>query len=171
MFERLELLVGKEALNKIHNTSVLVIGLGGVGGYVTESLIRSGIENITIVDYDTIDESNINRQIIALQNNIGKLKTDEFEKRILNINKNVKVEKKNLFIDENNIDSLFNEDIDYVIDACDTINTKKLIIDRCIKSNIKFITCMGTGKRINPSKLVIGDLKDTSYDPIARILR
>ena len=79
MFERLELLVGKEALNKIHNTSVLVIGLGGVGGYVTESLIRSGIENITIVDYDTIDESNINRQIIALQNNIGKLKTDEFK--------------------------------------------------------------------------------------------
>lgn len=171
MFERLELLVGKEALNKIHNTSVLVIGLGGVGGYVTESLIRSGIENITIVDYDTIDESNINRQIIALQNNIGKLKTDEFEKRILNINKNVKVEKKNLFIDENSIDSLFNKNIDYVIDACDTINTKKLIIDRCIKNNIKFITCMGTGKRINPSKLVIGDLKDTSYDPIARILR
>ena len=128
MFERLELLVGKEALNKIHNTSVLVIGLGGVGGYVTESLIRSGIENITIVDYDTIDESNINRQIIALQNNIGKLKTDEFEKRILNINKNVKVEKKNLFIDENSIDSLFNKNIDYVIDACDTINTNLSLI-------------------------------------------
>lgn len=171
MFERLELLIGKGGLSKLRNSSVLVIGVGGVGGYVVESLVRSGISNIIIADYDVIDESNINRQIIALRSNIGRLKVDEFEKRIHMINDEVNVIKVDWFIDDSNIDSLFEHKIDYVIDACDTISTKKLIIDRCISDNVKFITCMGTGKRVNPSLLTIGDLMDTSYDPIARILR
>lgn len=171
MFERLELLIGKGGLSKLRNSSVLVIGVGGVGGYVVESLVRSGISNIIIADYDVIDESNINRQIIALRSNIGRLKVDEFEKRIHMINDEVNVIKIDWFIDESNIDSLFEHKIDYVIDACDTIKTKELIIDRCIKNNVKFITCLGTGKRMNPSMLRIGNLMDTSYDPIARILR
>lgn len=171
MFDRLELLIGKEALNKLKTKKIVVLGLGGVGGYVVESLIRSGIENITIIDYDTIDITNLNRQIISVKSNIGKLKTDEFEKRILSINENVQITKLNLFIDENNIDEILTKDIDYFIDACDTINTKKLVIKKCLQKNIKFITCLGTGKRMNPEKLTICDIKKTKYDPIARILR
>ena len=171
MFDRLELLIGKEALNKLKTKKIVVLGLGGVGGYVVESLIRSGIENITIIDYDTIDITNLNRQIISVKSNIGKLKTDEFEKRILSINENVQITKLNLFIDENNIDEILTKDIDYFIDACDTINTKKLVIKKCLQKNIKFIICLGTGKRMNPEKLTICDIKKTKYDPIARILR
>lgn len=171
MLDRLELLVGREGIAKLKSSKIVVVGLGGVGGYVTESLIRSGIENITLVDFDVIDESNLNRQIIATKENIGKLKVDEFEKRILSINDKVKITKLSIFIDENNIDELFSGDITYLIDACDTIKTKELIISKCIEKNIKFITCLGTGKRMDPSKLKICDIRETSYDPIARILR
>ena len=171
MLDRLELLVGREGITKLKSSKIVVVGLGGVGGYVTESLIRSGIENITLVDFDVIDESNLNRQIIATKENIGKLKVDEFEKRILSINDKVKITKLPIFIDENNIDELFSGDITYLIDACDTIKTKELIISKCIEKNIKFITCLGTGKRMDPSNLKICDIRETSYDPIARILR
>ena len=97
MFDRLELLIGKEGLNKLKNSNVLVLGLGGVGGYVTESLVRSGLGNITIVDFDKIDITNLNRQIIATQNNIGKLKTEEFTKRILAINPTINIKCINQF--------------------------------------------------------------------------
>lgn len=171
MLERLELLIGSEGISKLKNSNILIIGLGGVGGYVTESLIRSGVENITIVDYDKIDITNLNRQIIALRDNIGNYKVDEFEKRILSINEKVNVKKMKLFVDDGNIEEVFTSDYDYVIDACDWIKTKKLIIDKCLERKLKFITCLGTGKRINPSLLTICDIRNTSYDPIARILR
>ena len=171
MLDRLELLVGAEGIFKLKSSKIVVVGLGGVGGYVVESLIRSGIENIIIVDYDTIDESNLNRQIIATRDNIGKLKVDEFEKRILSINDKVNVVKLPIFVDENNIGELFLDDITYIIDACDSIKTKKFIISKCLEKNIKFITCLGTGKRMDPSKLKICDIRETKYDPIARILR
>lgn len=171
MLDRLELLVGAEGISKLKNSKVVVVGLGGVGGYVVESLVRSGIENITLVDCDTIDETNLNRQIIATKENVGKLKVDEFEKRILSINDKVYVVKLPIFIDKNNIDELFSGDITYLIDACDTIKTKELIISKCLEKNIKFITCLGTGKRMDPSKLKICDIRETKYDPIARILR
>ncbi len=171
MFDRLELLIGKESLDRIKTKHIVVLGLGGVGGYVVESLVRSGIENITIIDNDTIDISNLNRQIIANSNNIGKLKTDEFEKRVLSINKNVRITNINVFIDESNIDSLFDTKIDYFIDCCDAIKTKELVIKNCLDKNIKFITCLGTGKRLDPSKLMICDIRKTKNDPIARIIR
>ena len=171
MLDRLELLVGAEGIFKLKSSKIVVVGLGGVGGYVVESLIRSGIENIIIVDYDTIDENNLNRQIIATRDNIGKLKVDEFEKRILSINDKVNITKLPIFVDENNIDELFLDDITYIIDACDYIKTKKFIISKCLEKNIKFITCLGTGKRMDPSKLKICDIRETKYDPIARILR
>ena len=171
MFERLELLIGKENLNKIKTKHILVIGLGGVGRYVVESLIRSGIENITIVDFDKIDISNLNRQLMTNLNNIGKLKTDEIEKRILMINKNVYIKKISKFINEDNYLELFKENIDYLIDAEDSTNTKKLIIKECLKRKIKFITCCGTGNKLDPSKLEIIDIRKTSYDPLAKSLR
>lgn len=171
MFDRLELLIGKEGLNKLKNSNVLVLGLGGVGGYVTESLVRSGLGNITIVDFDKIDITNLNRQIIATQNNIGKLKTEEFTKRILAINPTINIKCINQFIDEKNIEILFENKIDYLVDACDYLKTKKIIITKCLNKNIPFITCTGTGNRMDPSKLRITDIRETSYDPVAKILR
>ena len=170
MLERLELLIGKDNINRIKKTNILVLGLGGVGGYVVESLIRSGIENITIVDYDSIELSNLNRQIITNFDNIGNLKTTEIKKRILSINKDVKIRIINEFIDLNNIDLLFN-DIDYLIDCCDTVNTKKIVIKQCLEKNTKFITCLGTGNKLDPEKLEIIDIRKTSYDPLAKKLR
>ncbi len=171
MFDRLELLIGKKSLNKLNNTHVLVIGLGGVGGYVVESLVRSGIGTITIVDSDTIDISNINRQIIATRDNIGKLKTEEFKKRIKSIRDDIKINIISEFIDESNIDLLFDKRIDFLVDAQDTIDTKCLIITKCLDKNIDFITSMGTGNRMNPLDFEIVDLKKTKNDPVARILR
>lgn len=170
-FERLELLIGKEKLKRIKKTSVLVIGLGGVGSYAIESLIRSGIENITLVDYDTIDITNLNRQLMTNLNNIGEYKTEVIKDRILSINDKCKITIINSFIDENNIDVLFDEKVDYIIDCQDTIKTKEMIIERCLYNKIKFITCCGTGNKFDPSKLKIINLEKTNYDPIAKILR
>ena len=121
MFEREINLIGEDNYLKLKNSNILVIGVGGVGGYAVETLIRSGIENITLVDYDNIDISNINRQVIALSSNIGNSKVEEFKKRILSINSNVKVKIIKEKINEDNIDLLFEEDYDYIIDACDTM--------------------------------------------------
>lgn len=169
-FERLELLVGNK-VNDIHSKKVLVIGLGGVGSYATEALVRSGIENITIVDNDTISLSNLNRQLMAYQTNIGKYKTDEIEKRILSINPNCKIKKVTSFITLDNINELFIDKIDYVVDACDTITVKLELIRICKRKNIKLISSMGTGNKMDPSKLKIIDIRKTNYDPIAKIIR
>ena len=169
-FERLELLI-KDKINNIYNKSVLVIGLGGVGSYAVETLIRSGIQDITIVDNDTISITNLNRQLMTYQSNIGKFKTDEIEKRILAINPNCKVTKINKFITLENINELFNKNYDYIIDACDTITVKLELIRISKKKNIKLISCMGTGNKMDPSRLKILDIRKTSYDPIAKIIR
>lgn len=169
-FERFELLVGNK-INDIKSKKILVLGLGGVGSYCVEALIRSGIENITIVDNDIIDVSNLNRQLMTNIYNIGNFKTDEIEKRILSINPNCKIKKITKYIDLNNILDIFNELYDYVVDACDTLKVKFELIKICKDKNIKLISCMGTGNKMDPSKLKIIDIRDTSYDPLAKKLR
>lgn len=170
-FERLELQIGEENIEKIKNTTVLIIGIGGVGGYAVESLIRSGIENIILVDGDLIEQTNLNRQIIALNSTIGLKKVDAFEKRILDINPNVKIKKIDKFITEENIDLLFENNIDFLIDACDTVKTKQSIIRNCINKNIQFISCMGMGRKLDITKIKIMDIRKTTHDPIAKIIR
>ena len=170
-FERLERIIGEDKLLSLNKKSVLVLGCGGVGGYVVEALARSGIGTLILVDFDKIEESNINRQIIALESTIGKLKVDVLEERVKDINKNIKVIKIIDFIDDKNINILFDNNIDYLVDACDTMITKKMIIKECIKRKIKFISSMGTGNKLDPSKLEICSLDKTFNDPIARILR
>lgn len=171
MFERLELLIGKENLSKLNNTKVLVIGLGGVGGILTETLVRNGIKDIIIIDNDIVDITNKNRQIIALDSSIGKKKTDVMKERLLDINKDCNVNVISEFIDESNIDSLFSEPIDYVVDACDTVNTKILLIEECLKRNIKIVSSMGMGKKTDLSKLRVMDIRKTSYDKLAKVVR
>ena len=169
-FERLKLLI-HEKINDIYNKTVLIIGLGGVGSYAVEALVRSGVSNLIIVDNDTISLSNLNRQLMTYHSNIGKYKTDEIEKRILSINPNANITKITEFIDLNNINNLFKNHIDYVIDACDTMIVKLELIRICKRKNIKLISSMGTGNKMDPSRLKIIDIRKTSYDPIAKKIR
>lgn len=170
MFDRLEIIIG-DKINLIKNKTVLIIGLGGVGGYALESIVRSGIEKIIIIDYDIVDETNLNRQILSLNNNIGLKKVDVAYDRIKKINKDCEVIKLDMKVTLDNINILFNEKIDYVIDACDTVEVKKELIRQCLKRKIKLISCMGTGNKLDPSKLEIVDIRKTSYDPLAKIIR
>ena len=170
-FSRLEKLIGEEKLINLSKNSVLILGVGGVGGYVAESLARSGIGTLILVDFDTVDESNINRQIIALDSTIGLKKVDVLEKRIKEINSDINVIKIDKFIDSENYTLLFDYEIDYFVDACDTVSTKKSVIKYCLDNNINFITSMGTGNKFDPSKLEIVDIRKTVNDPLARIIR
>lgn len=171
MYDRIIKLIGESNLEKIKHTTVAVIGLGGVGGSAVECLVRSGIENIIIVDYDKVDITNLNRQIISNTNNIGNLKTEEWTKKINIINPNTKVTALNIKLDMNSIEKLFNLKFDYLIDAIDDIPIKEEIIKRCLTNNIEIISSMGTGNKLDPSMLEITDIKNTSYDPIAKRIR
>ena len=170
-FTRLEELIGKDNLNQLAKKTIMIIGLGGVGSYAVEGLVRSNITKFIIVDNDVVSPSNINRQIIATEKTIGLKKVNVICNRIKEINNQAQVIKIDKFIDENNIDELFKYHIDYLIDACDTFNTKCLLIDRCLKNNVKFISSMGTANKFNPSLLEITDIRKTINDPLARKLR
>lgn len=168
---RLELITTKEKIEKIKEKNILLIGLGGVGGYVFETLVRSGIESITIVDGDTFEESNLNRQLLSLKSTINKNKTDVAESRAKEINENIKIKKITQVLTKENINEINFKEYDYVIDACDTLEIKKQIIKICTKNNIKFISSMGTGNKFHPELLELTTLDKTEYDPIAKILR
>lgn len=168
---RLEKIIDTVTLSKIRNKTVLIIGLGGVGGHALESIVRMGVNNIILVDNDIIDITNLNRQLLSLNSNVGMKKTDVAKKRVLDINKDCNVITINKFIDSSNYLELFSYNIDYVIDACDTVSTKIFLIEECLNRNIKIISCMGTGNKFHPELLEITELKKTSYDPLARVIR
>ncbi len=168
--DRLKLLINDD-IDKLKNSTVAIIGLGGVGGSSLESIVRSGIGNIIIVDKDVVDITNLNRQIISNTTNIGELKVDVAEKRILSINPNCNVIKLNIFLDKSNINEVFIHNPNYIIDACDTIDTKVYLIKESIEKNIKIISSMGTGNKFNPKLLDIVDISKTSYDPLAKVMR
>ncbi len=170
-FERFISLVGEDAFKRVLGSHVLVVGLGGVGGFTVESLVRCGIGEITIVDYDTVDITNLNRQIIALHSTIGKKKIDVLEQRIKDINPNCIVHKFDMFLDKDNIDDLFNVKYDFIIDCCDSMNTKRLLIDKTINTETEHIASMGTANKMDPTKFEIVDIRKTESDPVARILR
>ena len=170
-FERLSKVIGSSNLELLGEKSVLILGCGGVGGYVAEALARSGIGQLIIVDYDVVEESNINRQIIALSSTIGKYKVDVLEDRIKEINQDCKVIKVKSFIDNDNYLDLFQYQVDFFIDCCDTMLVKKLVMKESLKRNILFISSMGTGNKMDPSRLEIMDIRKTVNDPLARVLR
>lgn len=168
---RLESLIKKENVEKIGKLNILVLGLGGVGGYVVESLIRSGVSKITLVDGDKIKPSNLNRQIITTSKNIDRYKTKEFKKRIKYINPKVKVTIINTFINKDNLYLLFTQNYDYIVDACDTTIVKILLMKECLKRNIKLISCMGSANKIDGSLVGITTLNKTINDPLAKKIR
>lgn len=169
MFDRLINLIGENNFKLIKNKKVLLVGVGGVGGFTLEALIRSGIYNITIYDDDAIELSNLNRQIISSLNNIGNKKIDEAIKRAKSINNEINIFGYTEKISEKNIEDIGK--FDYIIDACDDLKAKVLLIKYALKNNIKIICALGTGKRITSDNIVIKKLKDTKNDPLARNLR
>ena len=169
--KRLELLIGDEKIKKINNTKVLILGLGGVGSYALEAIIRSGVGSVVIVDYDKVDITNLNRQLMTNHNNIGLLKTEVWKDRIKSINPNCNVEMLNTKLNKDDVINLFKYDVNYIIDACDTLDVKKELIVQCHKNKVKLISSMGTGNKFDPTKRKIMDIRKTSYDPIAKKIR
>lgn len=169
MFERTLKIIEPEILNKIKTKNILLVGVGGVGGYTLEALIRLGFQNISIIDNDTIEESNLNRQIISSKKNIGHSKVKEAKKRALSINPEANITTYEIFLNIENIDTLKN--YDYIIDACDTITTKYLLIKKALEQNSKIISCLGTGNRLNPNEIRVTSLNKTYNDPLAKAMR
>ena len=170
-FTRLRLLIGEDKLNIIKSKRVLVFGLGGVGGNVCDALVRSGIEHIDIVDNDTVNITNINRQLIANMNNIGRLKVDVMEEHLKSLNPNVVVNKFNIFYLPSNTNVFDFSQYDCVIDAIDTVSAKIDIIEKCHGLNVPVISALGCGNKMNPTMLEVSDISKTSYDPLAKVLR
>ncbi len=170
MLERLELLIGKENLVKLRNVRVLVIGVGGVGGYAVEALARSGIGSLVLVDPDVVEESNVNRQLVALSSTIGQKKVDVLKSRVQDIGLDTNVDVFYDYVTEENIDFYLN-DVDFIVDACDSAMTKLAIMKKSLEGSIPLISCMGTGNKMDPSRLTITELSKTNYDPLAKKLR
>lgn len=170
-FSRTELIYGKEAVKGLHAKKVAVFGVGGVGGYVCEALARTGIGHFVIVDFDTVSISNINRQIIATHDTLGKYKVDVMRDRIKSINPDAEVEvRKCFFLPENEHEFDFSE-YDYVVDAVDTVSAKISIVMKAIDANVPVISSMGAGNKVNPAAFEVADIHKTDTCPLARVMR
>lgn len=164
-------LIGVEAFKKLNDSHVAVFGLGGVGSYVVEGLVRGGVLNITLIDCDVYSESNINRQLYATQSTIGKKKVEVAKNRILDINPNCKVNVIDKFILKDTINEIDFTSFTYVVDAIDTISGKLEIVKKCNELGVKVISCMGTGNKINPLAFKVADIKQTKVCPLCKVMR
>ena len=170
-FARTELLLGADGMEKLKNARVAVFGIGGVGGHAFEALVRSGVGTIDIFDNDTVALTNLNRQIIATRETLGKSKVDAAKERALSINPNVTVNAHNCFFMPETADEFDFTNYDYVIDAIDTVKGKIEIIMRADKANVPVISCMGAGNKLDPTKFEVTDIYKTSVCPLARTMR
>lgn len=170
-FERTEMLLGTEAMDKLKYSHIAVFGVGGVGGYVCEALVRSGIEHFDLVDNDTVSLTNLNRQIIATHDTINQSKVEVAKQRMLSINPNAKINTIEKFLLPENIDGFPFEYYDYIVDAIDTVTAKIALIQKAKELNIPIISSMGTGNKLDPTKLTITDISKTTMDPLARVMR
>ncbi len=170
-FIRTQMLVGKQGIEKLKNSTVAVFGVGGVGGYTVEALARSGVGTIVIIDNDTVSLSNINRQIIATHDTLGMLKTDAAEMRIKSINPDCTVVKHNCFFLPENADSFDFSKYDYVVDAIDTVSGKIELVMKAISEGTPIISSMGAGNKLDPTQFEVSDISKTSVCPLARVMR
>ncbi len=169
--ERLRRLVGDAKIERLRNSKVIVFGIGGVGGYVVEALARSGVGELAIVDSDRVCLSNLNRQIYALHSTLEELKVDVAEKRIHDINPDCKVTKYPVFYLPETAEQIDLTRFDYIVDCIDTITAKLELVSRADEKKLNIISCMGTGNKLDPSKLQIADISKTSVCPLARVMR
>ena len=170
-FIRTQMLLGEDAMERLATSRVAVFGLGGVGGHVVEALARSGIGALDLIDNDTVALSNLNRQIIATENTLGELKTEAAKARVLSVNPNCRVTQHNCFFLPENADTFDFSAFDYVVDAIDTVSGKLAIIEKALAAGVPVISSMGTGNKLNPAMLTVSDISETSYDPLARVMR
>ena len=170
-FARFSMMVGEDGIEKLRNSRVIVFGVGGVGSYTVEALARSGVGQITMVDFDEISESNINRQLHSLRSTIGKSKIDVMKDRILDINPDCKVELVKRLVYDDVDEVLGNNKYDFVVDAIDVIGSKINLIEYCVKNNINIISSMGFGNKMHPEMVEIAKIKNTSVCPMARTIR
>ncbi len=170
-FSRTELLIGKEGVEKLHKAKVAVFGIGGVGSFVVEGLVRAGVENFVLVDDDKVCLTNLNRQIIATRKTVGKQKVEVAKERILEINPNANVEIHQEFFMPSTDNTIFDSSIDYIVDAVDTVTAKIELIVRANKLNIPIISSMGTGNKLDPTKFEVTDIYKTSVCPLAKVMR
>lgn len=169
--KRTALIVGEDGIEKLKNASVIIFGVGGVGGFAAEAIARAGVGNITIVDFDDIDITNINRQVIALHSTVGKLKVEAFKERIKDINPEINITAISEMYTVENGERLLEGNYDYAIDAIDMITSKIHIIETCTKKGIKVISSMGMGNKLDPTKIELTDIYKTSMCPLARVMR
>lgn len=169
-FSRTSLLIGEENVKKLHTKKIAIFGLGGVGSYVMEGLVRAGVENFLLVDGDDVSITNLNRQILATLKTVGRPKVEVAKERILEINNMAKVEIRNEFFMPDSKDFL-DDSIDFIVDAIDTVSAKIELIVRANKLNIPIISCMGTGNKLDPTKFEVSDIKKTSVCPLAKVMR
>lgn len=171
VYDRTELLIGQDGIDSLRNGAVIVFGLGGVGGMAVEALARAGVGNLTIVDFDVIDITNINRQIIAFQSTIGKKKVDVMEARIHDINPDINVTGICNRVTINNINTFALQKYDYVIDAIDDVPAKIALIDTAYKLPVPIVSSMGTGDKVDPEKLTIQKISETNTCPLSKVMR
>ena len=170
-FSRTELLLGTEGVNRLKNSSIAVFGIGGVGSFTVEALVRSGVESIAIIDDDKVCLTNINRQLIATRKTVGKNKVEVMRDRILEINPKVNVEMHQTFYGKDNADEFDLSKYDYIVDAIDTVSSKLMLIERAKKCNTPIISSMGAGNKLDPTKFQVTDIYKTSICPLARAMR
>lgn len=168
---RTELLIGQEGLNKLRNSKVVVFGVGGVGSFTVEALTRAGVGELILIDNDTVSLTNLNRQIHATYDTIGKVKVDIMKERISSINKECNVITHQIFVTKENIPELIPDDADYVVDAIDTVSAKIALVEYCTQRNIKLICSMGTGNKFDPTMFKVGDIYSTRVCPLAKVMR
>ncbi|ERJ12694.1 tRNA threonylcarbamoyladenosine dehydratase [Haloplasma contractile] len=170
-FSRNLLSIGIEGQERLKNSTVAILGMGGVGSYCTESICRSGVGTIIIIDKDVVDITNANRQLHAMVDTVGQSKVDLMEERIKRINPNCNVIKYELFFNNETYEQILSHSIDFFIDASDTISYKILCIEECLKRKIPFISVMGTANKMQPELFEIDDISNTSYDPVSKVIR
>ncbi len=170
-FSRTQLLIGEDGLAILANANVAVFGIGGVGSYVAEALVRTGIGAITLIDDDDVHLTNLNRQLPALHSTIGQKKTEVMGKRMLDINPNLKLEMLTMLYLPQNADTIDLSRFDYVVDAIDTVSAKLELVQRCANLNVPIISSMGAGNKLDPTRLMIGDIYETSVCPLAKVMR
>ena len=168
---RTELLIGKDALDKLAKSKVMVFGVGGVGSFTVEALARAGVGNLILVDDDTVCLTNLNRQIHATYKTISKNKVEVMKERVLSVNRNCNVETIQVFVTPDNLEEIIPDDVDYVVDAIDTVSAKIALAVYCEQKGIKLMSSMGTGNKLNPAEFKVADIYNTKVCPLAKVMR
>lgn len=171
IFDRSEMLIGADALHKLKNSHIAVFGIGGVGSYTVEALVRGGVGQLSIYDGDVVSETNINRQLVATTRTIGTDKTEVARLHALEVNPEIVIKAEKIFFNAENAECIDFSEFDYIVDAIDTVSSKILMIEKAKAAGVPIISCMGTGNKLDPTRFKIADISKTSVCPLAKVMR